>query len=60
MCEGSITASATAADGSVKYELAVAFVSLKLPAGGLSVHGSEYAGTVDIKAGESISWTGKL
>ena len=51
-CEGSITATA---DG--KYTLAVAFGSLKLPKGGLSVSGVACPQAVDLQAGGTVSWS---
>ena len=58
-CEGSITAAASSdGGGGVEYTLAVAFGSLKLPAGGLSVHGAKFSAPVDLAAGQSVSWTG--
>ena len=53
-CEGSI--SQAKAKGA--YTLEIAFGSLKLPAGGLSVSGVAYEKAVDLEAGGSISWGG--
>lgn len=53
-CEGSI--SQAKANG--KITLDIAFGSLKLPAGGLSVGGVAYDKSVDLAAGGSISWGG--
>ena len=51
-CEGSSTATT---DG--KYTLAVAFGSLKLPKGGLSVSGVACPQAVDLHAGGTVSWS---
>ena len=53
-CEGSI--SQAKPNGTITLD--IAFVSLKVPAGGLSVGGVSYAKPVDLKAGDSISWGG--
>jgi hypothetical protein len=53
-CEGSI--SQATAQGA--YTLEIAFGSLKLPAGGLSVSGVAYEKAVDLEAGGSITWGG--
>jgi hypothetical protein len=50
-CEGSI--SQAKPNGTITLD--IAFVSLKVPAGGLSVGGVSYAKPVDLKAGDSIS-----
>ena len=62
-CEGSI--SQAKPNGTITLDIAslcfatitldIAFVSLKVPAGGLSVGGVSYAKPVDLKAGDSIS-----
>ena len=39
------------------YTLTVAFGSLKLPAGGLSVHGAACPKAVELVEGQSITWT---
>ena len=39
-----------------RYELAVAFGSLKLPAGGLSADGVACEVAVDLVASQSVSW----
>ena len=53
-CEGSISQ----AQPNGKITLDIAFGSLKLPAGGLSVGGVVYEKAVDLEPGESISWGG--
>ena len=50
-CEGSI--SQAKPNGTITLD--IVFVSLKVPAGGLSVGGVSYAKPVDLKAGDSIS-----
>jgi hypothetical protein len=53
-CEGSVSQ----AQANGKITLDIAFGSLKLPAGGLSVGGVTYEKSVDLAAGGSISWGG--
>jgi hypothetical protein len=48
------TVSCAAAGG--PYTVALAFGTLELPAGGLSVNGRAYASAVSLAAGESVSW----
>jgi hypothetical protein len=43
-------------DTSGTYTLSLAFGTLTLPAGGLSVSGKAYNGAVNITAGQAISW----
>ena len=43
-------------DAAGAYTLALAFGSLELPAGGLSVNGRAYAAAVSLGPGDSISW----
>lgn len=43
-------------DGNGVNTLSLAFGSLSLPAGGLSVSGKVYAQAVALTAGQSISW----
>lgn len=50
------TTGAVACDGAGQYSVSVAFGSLSLPAGGLSVSGSPYPGAVALSAGGSVSW----
>ena len=45
-----------ASEAKGKYTLYVAFGSLVLPAGGLSVDGVVYEKAVNLHAGESVSW----
>lgn len=49
---GTITCNAV----SGQYTVAIAFGSLNLPAGGLSIAGSVYPGAVSLSAGESVTW----
>ena len=49
--EGSI-----ASDAKGQFTLNIAFGTLKLPAGGLSVDGVAYTKAVDMKGGDVISW----
>lgn len=48
---GTVTCSGTAA-----YNVTLAFGSLSLPAGGLSVSGSSYPGVVNLGPGQSVAW----
>lgn len=50
MMEGQLTAAGT------KYTLRVAFGSLTLPAGGLSVSGCKTPNALKLSAGESVTW----
>ena len=50
------TVGTVAVDAGGLCTFTVAFGSLKLPAGGLSVNGQAYASAVDLTAGQSISW----
>ena len=50
------TTGSVSCDAAGKNTLALAFGSLALPAGGLSVQGRAYAGAVSLAAGDSISW----
>ena len=43
-------------DGSGTYTFYLAFGTLTLPAGGLSVNGKVYAGAVNLIGGQNISW----
>ena len=53
--EGSIACSG--APGAQTYSFSLAFGSLRLPAGGLSVNGKAYAGAVDMTAGDApLTW----
>jgi hypothetical protein len=49
--EGSVSC-----DASGTYTLSLAFGSLSLPAGGLSVNGKAYANAVSLTGGQSVSW----
>ena len=50
------TTGSVGCDAAGKFALSLAFGSLELPAGGLSVQGHAYAGAVSMAAGDSISW----
>jgi hypothetical protein len=52
--EGTVSCDATTG----AFTLAVAFGSLVLPAGGLSVNNLPYPGTVSLSGGQSVSWGG--
>lgn len=54
-CEGSLEAR-TQPNGTTRYTLNVAFGSLKLPKGGLVVHGRAVPQVVQLIEGEAISW----
>jgi hypothetical protein len=44
------------ADAAGKFTFSVAFGSIELPAGGLSVSGSSYSGAVALTRGQSVTW----
>ena len=43
-------------DASGTHTLSLAFGTLALPAGGLSVNGKAFSGAVDLVGGQSVTW----